>query len=418
VRRKLPVLLSVVLSLSLVAAPSFASVKAGAKCTKAGITATASGKKFTCIKSGKRLVWNKGVAIKAAPKPNLNPVLKPVEPTPAPTPVVTPAPTPLPTPAPIAPPVNFEPWSTNIDAKMLSDQAQRNFLSWVQTRTGAPVKHTQLIQDSPHKSRLSIMKKADDLSAQLFSSYFPQGSITIIGATEAWTLDELAKSGWPVKRCSDPYMPGVALCLDFNARQGYVVTSDSSYRAADPGSDGGALLAHEYFHLVQSNLSLAKPNEGSRVKGTSPESANGFPAWFLEGTAEFVGYSVGALAQNASYWEGRPMMLSYSPREESINKNAISDYEIRTCCGNNSPTYPYHIGQIATEFIVASIGFQKMLDIWIDYATTKNFEKSFQTVTGITKEAFYEKFEQLRPKVGLPPVSWKLDGVTNKKIGG
>ena len=69
VRKKFPVLLSVVLSLSLVAAPSFASVKAGAKCTKAGTTATAAGKKFTCIKSGKRLVWNKGVTIKAASKP-------------------------------------------------------------------------------------------------------------------------------------------------------------------------------------------------------------------------------------------------------------------------------------------------------------------------------------------------------------
>ena len=72
-RRKLPVLLSVVLSLSLVAAPSFASVKAGAKCTKAGATATAAGKKFTCIKSGKRLVWNKGVTIKAASKPGQAP---------------------------------------------------------------------------------------------------------------------------------------------------------------------------------------------------------------------------------------------------------------------------------------------------------------------------------------------------------
>ncbi len=85
-------LLAFVLSLSLITAPSFAAVKAGAKCTKAGATATAGGKKFTCIKSGKKLVWNKGVAIKAAPKPDLNPVFKPVEPTPTPTPVATPTP--------------------------------------------------------------------------------------------------------------------------------------------------------------------------------------------------------------------------------------------------------------------------------------------------------------------------------------
>jgi len=90
------ILLAFVLSISLISAPSFGSVKAGAKCTKAGSTATVGGKKFTCIKSGTKLVWNKGVAVKAAPKPNLNPVFKPEEPTPAPTPVSTPTPTPTP----------------------------------------------------------------------------------------------------------------------------------------------------------------------------------------------------------------------------------------------------------------------------------------------------------------------------------
>ena len=41
-----------------------ASVKAGAKCSKAGATATLGGKKFTCIKKSGKLVWNGGVAIK------------------------------------------------------------------------------------------------------------------------------------------------------------------------------------------------------------------------------------------------------------------------------------------------------------------------------------------------------------------
>ena len=338
-----------------------------------------------------KLVWSKGVTIKTV------------------APVRTPTPTPT--------PANFEPWSTNIDAKTLSDQAQRNFLAWVKTRGGSTTNHLQLIQDNPYKTRISILKKADDLGAQLFSSFFPQGSKTIIGASEAWTIAELAKSGWPAQNCNAPYMSGVALCLDADSRQGYVITGEAAYDARNPGNDGGALLAHEYFHLVQANLAKTRPGEGAIHKGTDADSASSFPVWFIEGTAEFVGYSIGALAQNATYWEGRARMLSYSPPEESINKNAISDYEIRICCGNNTPTYPYHIGQIATEFIVASVGFQKMLDIMIDYASTRNFEKSFETVTGISKTTFYEKFEQLRPKIGLPPVSWKLEGLTNKKIG-
>ena len=50
---------AVVLLLALTTPLQAAAPKAGAKCTKAGSTATASGKKFTCIKSGTKLVWNK-----------------------------------------------------------------------------------------------------------------------------------------------------------------------------------------------------------------------------------------------------------------------------------------------------------------------------------------------------------------------
>lgn len=58
-------LLVLVLAVSLlVVAPAQAAVKAGGKCAKAGATSTSAGKKFTCIKSGGKLVWNKGVTIK------------------------------------------------------------------------------------------------------------------------------------------------------------------------------------------------------------------------------------------------------------------------------------------------------------------------------------------------------------------
>ena len=46
------------------AAPVHALTKAGAKCSKAGATSTSAGKKYACIKSGKSLVWNKGVTVK------------------------------------------------------------------------------------------------------------------------------------------------------------------------------------------------------------------------------------------------------------------------------------------------------------------------------------------------------------------
>ena len=51
-----------ILSLSLPLVPASAAVKAGSVCKKAGITSVVSSKTYTCIKSGKKLVWDKGVS--------------------------------------------------------------------------------------------------------------------------------------------------------------------------------------------------------------------------------------------------------------------------------------------------------------------------------------------------------------------
>jgi len=67
------VLLSFVLLFALLTpTQATAAVKSGGVCKKAGQVSNFAGKKFTCIKSGQRLIWNKGVAIakaKSAPSP-------------------------------------------------------------------------------------------------------------------------------------------------------------------------------------------------------------------------------------------------------------------------------------------------------------------------------------------------------------
>ena len=67
-------ILSVSMVIALCVAPipqaSAATAKAGATCSKLKATSIVKGKKFTCIKSGKKLIWDKGVVVKT-------PVIKP-----------------------------------------------------------------------------------------------------------------------------------------------------------------------------------------------------------------------------------------------------------------------------------------------------------------------------------------------------
>ena len=99
--RRLLAGLVAILSLSLVSAQlSEAAVTPGTKCSKVGTTSTYNGKKYTCVKSGTKLVWNKGVAVtKPAPvaTPTPSPTATPTSTataTPIPTPTATPTPTP------------------------------------------------------------------------------------------------------------------------------------------------------------------------------------------------------------------------------------------------------------------------------------------------------------------------------------
>ena len=87
--KRLIILLVASIGSVLLAAPSNAAAPVtGKPCTKLGATTLYQFKNYTCIKSGKKLVWSKPVAVTPiAPKP-----------TPTPTPTPTPGPQPPTTP--------------------------------------------------------------------------------------------------------------------------------------------------------------------------------------------------------------------------------------------------------------------------------------------------------------------------------
>ncbi len=398
---------AIIVLLTLATPVQAATPKAGAKCTKAGATANASGKKFTCIKSGTKLVWNKGVAIKK-PTPTQSPT-----PTPTPTPSPTPTPTPSPTPTKVE--VPFEAWSINTSAKAISDAAQASFRDWAAVQRSNVSNHKLVIQPNAPESRKKNFQRTDELGVRLFAQYFIGGSVTVIGSSENWVVENLNSNGGRYKNCSDNAgNQGLNYCLDLWKTQGYVVTTDMGFDAINPGNDGSGLLAHEYFHMVQSQM--ANLESQRMIRDGYQDSDHLFPAWLIEGSANFVGFSVSALALGGTYWEGRKVMLTYAPQGDAINSHSLQDYEIRNGPGNNSPTYPYIAGQVATEYLVASVGFEKTLNIWLSFRETKDFKKSFEKAIGISIEEFYKRFEAVRTVLGLPVVSHKLVCLTSFKL--
>ena len=72
-KRLIAFLLTVTLLISFPLLPVNAAIRAGSTCAKAGSTSLVLKKTYTCIKSGKKLVWNKGVLVKPTPTPTPTP---------------------------------------------------------------------------------------------------------------------------------------------------------------------------------------------------------------------------------------------------------------------------------------------------------------------------------------------------------
>ena len=127
----------------------------------------------------------------------------------------------------------------------------------------------------------------------------------------------------------------------------------------------------------------------------------GTPQWLIEGSAVFVGYSFNEVEGTYTYQQGRDeevLQRSYqtSPHEP------LSAYDYNTVVGNVQTFDPYGIGEIATEYIVASSGMNGLLDIFRNIGKGEDFKTAFQNATGVTLNDFYNNFEVLRGSVGMP----------------
>ena len=76
-RKKLAVVLSLGLLASAISATAATPPKPGANCTKAGLTQNYNGMKYTCTKSGKKMIWDSGKPITPEPNIEIDPRISP-----------------------------------------------------------------------------------------------------------------------------------------------------------------------------------------------------------------------------------------------------------------------------------------------------------------------------------------------------
>lgn len=354
-----------------------ASPKVGGACAKAGVTQTvksgASSTKFTCVKSGKKFVWNAGVKSSASPaKP------KPIasgEPNPA-TPVVESSDA--------AGAYKASGWTKPASSAEIADAATKEFNAYVAEKRQDAVVNV-VAQEGTSKQLVEWIKQGVAKVATTFEYPKLTGPYTGFVANDVeWLKVEFAKvygkqaandragsfEGAPARGGSDTGVWNWAFIEKEN-----LMTIDSIGMKQTP--------AHEFFHSVQER------SVGSCVPC-------GTPQWFWEGPAVFVGTETGATLGFNTYAEARTWMLQRTthPGTKALKLSQVTE--------NNGQMDPYGIGAIATEFLVAHVGMKKFVAVYREIGTGKSFAKAFAAATGVSLNDFYLMFEDARATLGAP----------------
>jgi hypothetical protein len=386
--------LGVLLAGVLVIAPlnAFASVKAGVVCKKAGSTATVNGKKFTCIKSGKKLVWNKGVAI-AKPKPA-------VTPTPVATPTPTPEPTPSPQPpAPVPAPIiektptgfndlveNFKGIYINVwnstNNKITSSPAidvKQNIVVGPNTKLPNEEIPSMFVLGTRFFGGYLQPKKFDAVYFSFDDREWAIRKLLELYGNPSLANDEVARSCQSRERCSGA---SASVPLPDHGRSNFAVPIGGHQHAY--GSKGGIEI-HEYAHMVQFMQFQGKPTYKIR------SGLGLLPNWFVEGHAHLAGNAASANSleqyqRYRSFWfntipEGFP---DYSP-------SSIELFYEKLAPGKFDPTvqqYVYSVGYFSVEALASIKGVDSPMELIKLVSDGQTWEQAFLKVYGITwKEA-------------------------------
>ncbi len=361
-----------------------AAPKAGPSCSKAGATSTSKGIRYTCIKSGKKYVWNKGVKIVPVTKPT---------PTPIQTPELTPTPTPTATPTPTSTPLQRWDESDQLDNLLAQFSGRLN-----QTANFQPEMIFEFgkgtYEDYKELINVGIAASAKFWSHDIKTTFkFP---VIYSGIEDRdWFLSRIAFYGHSSPGYIENVNRRIALDGDRTGMAGvsyingtYVMQYFRGKGLTQLSPLDYSTVSHEYSHAAQIYF----------LKG----GMNALPCWAMEGGANvYANLIVGLYIRNTKADE-------YLIRNGSVRMSLDSkEYDLWTATDDqifamikstepqNSPqcTFPgklgYSLGMLMYEQLLGKYGQTKALS-WMENSPAQGWQKAFESVYGIKVEDWYK----------------------------
>lgn len=354
------VLVTTMLILSSSGAYSATKVSAGAKCAKAGQTTTVGKTKFTCTKSGSKLLW------KVAPVPA---IVVPVEPT------------------------GFENLYQN--RKGVSYAAWRKAaesikvnsskLGKIEVRTGPSTKPHFENLEAAFSSVSKIFSASEEPSKVLIIRYkfkdlsWAENEIRNSLSSEDYDVLNRNENGRLVSSNCDVANKNCAGSKQITSPSGLAIillgVSNDLNTGDATGSERlttGMLEAHEYFHAIQRIPGMNKPMGGLDWPR----------AWIREGSAEWTQNAAVNYSDFSKY--KRFLNLDCASAAGRLGSGEIEEFLSASEDGEVTGKYDqwlnYCLGAYAVETLVSIKGPQSIIDLYSQMSTRIGFEAAFRNV--------------------------------------
>jgi hypothetical protein len=367
-----------------VAPQSSGAVKAGALCKKAGLQVTEKGRKFTCIKQGKKFVWNKGAPVKVAPVANPSPSA-----TSSPTKSVTPyEKTKLRAYENIRAEANKD-GSKNINLVFhISDNVPKELADLYRAQAEYSSKLYGTFFNKTETMNIYVYTEKDQ--AFLRASDFPR-VIEILGDINHWFVQ------WDAGKMHQHVLGGWAWYFEYKSKfEGHAgVFVYSKGTLATQRSYAIQVLPHEYFHTVQDYVVNRNPT------WTDQESwDNLFAPIFREGSANTISFALSTdtpesyLKLYSDFIKEKKADFSVALFATLTSEEAVVKalYEMRTR-GTSPDAHEssYSVGSLLFEWVIAEYGFDAYRKIVVNQQIGKSFGDNIQASLGISERELYEK---------------------------
>jgi hypothetical protein len=373
---------------SSVTAVNAAAPRTGAPCAKLGLKQVFQGKTFTCVNSGKKLVWGKGKTILAAPK--ATPSAKPSQ---VSEPKAEPSPSPTSSPSPSTTTASVPKAPTSFD-DLVENYRGISYAAWSKSRE-------KILASKPTNINLKILlgptsqltykepMVAINLISRLYSGYVKEIDLHYL----AFNFDD---RDWAVKQMDSIIDNTDSRWIKFTACKttdtcwggGSFYDGKSNYLAVvalgvfDSNHTTGTLEAHEFAHVVQQmNYKASRPPVEFVMDPWPPD-------WYWEGQAQFAQHAAIYYDSYSTYMSERAASSEQLFRFSKFNSEHIEKFFVFNAPDEWRNTYEkwrlYDLGAMFVEILTALQGPAATMEVWKIASTGVNFDVAFERVYGIS----------------------------------